>query len=170
MKAIGRIGRFRLPLEIDAEGNARVRGSVGSRPEGRKPPRATDLSHGRPGTDEATRLSGVTAERPTPSPFDSKLEGYRHRHLTVLQLANEVQRFIYHPFTVPLPGGVHYTPDFLVWWSTGRLTVEEVKGSLKQKNARDSVTRLKVFAGLYPMFACFLILKDGRGWDERAIA
>lgn len=108
--------------------------------------------------------------RQTPSSedgFDSKLEALRHRHLSMLVLAGEVKRFKYHAFSVLIGPGKKYTPDFLVEYADGRIVIEEVKGSLKMKNARDSITRLHVAAGLLPMFGWRVVLGDAM--EERDV-
>lgn len=116
--------------------------------------------------------SAGSSPAPSPSaavdPFDSKLEALRHRHLSMLVLAGEVKRFQYHPFTIAIGPGKKYTPDFLVEYPDGRIVIEEVKGSLKMKNARDSVTRLHVAAGQLPMFSWRLVVGDAM--EERLVA
>lgn len=120
------------------------------------------------------RLIGKPVSSPAPSPsaavdpFDSKLEALRHRHLSMLILAGEVKRVKYHPFTIAIGPGKKYTPDFLVEYPDGRIVIEEVKGSLKMKNARDSVTRLHVAAGQLPMFSWRLVVGDAM--EERLVA
>lgn len=100
--------------------------------------------------------------------FDSKLEAKRARHWALLVLAGEIRRYKYHPFTVSIGPKRTYTPDFLVEYPDRRLVIEEVKGSLKMKNARDSVTRAHAAAGLLPSFSWRLVLGDDM--EERWIA
>lgn len=106
-------------------------------------------------------------QTPPTDEFDSKLEALRHRHLSMLVLAGEVRRFRYHAFSVLIGPGKKYTPDFLVEYADGRIVIEEVKGSLKMKNARDSITRLHVAAGLLPMFGWRVVL--GAAMEERDV-
>jgi len=59
--------------------------------------------------------------------FDSKKEAARYNTLELLRSAGEVLTFTMQvPFR--LPGGVRYVCDFLVFWSDGSVTFEDVKG------------------------------------------
>lgn len=59
--------------------------------------------------------------------FQSKKEGRRYQELRALQHAGEVKFFLRQcPFH--LPGNVKYLLDFLVFWTDGRITYEDVKG------------------------------------------
>ena len=83
-----------------------------------------------------------------------------------LELRTRGGRVQLHGWTFHLPGGVDYTPDFIVD-DAGQLSVYEVKGNLKQKNARDSRTRFKIAAGLYPALRFVWVTRDRRGaWHE----
>lgn len=104
-----------------------------------------------------------------PDDYDSKLEAARATYLGYLLLAKDIRLVRHHPFTVPLTNSRTYTPDFLVWWEDGRITVEEVKGSVESKNARDSITRLHVAASMFPMFRWHLVLRIRGVWEERLI-
>lgn len=120
------------------------------------------------------RLIGKPVSNPAPSPaaavdeFDSKLEAKRARYWSMLVLSGEIIRFKYHPFTIPIGPERTYTPDFLVEYPDRRIVIEEVKGSLKMKNARDSVTRHAVAAGLLPSFSWRLVI--GPDMEERLVA
>ncbi|MBI4002764.1 MAG: hypothetical protein HY348_13405 [Nitrospira defluvii] len=108
-------------------------------------------------------------DKPVSSPalaptFDSQLEADRDRYLYGLQLAGQIVRYVHHPFEVEIAPGRSYTPDFLVQWIGGHITVEEIKGNPKQKNARDSITRLHVAAAKLPMFQWQLITRVKRQW------
>lgn len=127
---------------------------------------ASQVKHVAPGK------RALPVPNPAPAPtaaggFDSKLEALRDRHLRMLILAGEIKRVIYHPFTVHIGPRRTYTPDFLVEYVDGRIVIEEVKGDLRQKNARDSVTRLHVAAGLLPMFGWRLVV--GAEMEEREV-
>lgn len=99
--------------------------------------------------------------------FDSQLE--REFNIELNLRGYEVKP---HGLTLHLPGGVNYTPDFVAW--TGEVyplvIVFEVKGNLKMKNARDSRTRFKIAAGLYPCFMWVWVTRarDGR-WCETTV-
>lgn len=103
---------------------------------------------------ERLRLSG--------DGFDSQLERDFDAELRAQGL--EVRP---HGWTFHLPGNVDYTPDFIAWGMDGRMTVYEVKGNLRQKNARDSRTRFKIAAGLYPNLCFVWVTRDRAGaWHE----
>lgn len=108
-------------------------------------------------------------------PFDSKLEGVRANYLYKLQLAGDVKQYVYHPFKITIariyvkgkPKTMYYEPDFLTWWRDGRIVIEEIKGSLDQKNARDSITRFHVASGLLPMFQWQLVTRRRGQWEVK---
>ena len=59
--------------------------------------------------------------------FDSKKEGNRYEQLKLLKLDGQVVQFLRQvPFY--LPGGVVYRVDFMVFWESGLVTFEDVKG------------------------------------------
>lgn len=159
-----------LPITIDpVTGQAKVvRGSVQHAPAKRRAlvvdaaTQAHELAHGAARRDGPKLLT--TALAPT---FDSQLEADRAQFLFGLQLAGAVWQYVHHPFSVEIAPGCRYTPDFLVQWQDGLITIEEIKGSLKQKNARDSITRLKVAAAKLPMFRWLLITRVERQWIVR---
>ena len=156
MRAVGRIGAHRLPVEIDANGRAKaVRGGVAGN----------------------TSVHGASAQKtagssPAPSPiapYDSKFELARAKFFDTLILAKEMRMYVHHPFTIQLAPKRTYTPDFLVVWMDGRMDIEETKGSLKMKNVRDSITRLHVAAVKLPMFTWFLVLRTEGRWEKHLI-
>lgn len=59
--------------------------------------------------------------------FPSKKEAKRYRELKTLQELGEVLFFLRQvPFH--LEAGVKYVCDFLVFWTSGEVTIEDVKG------------------------------------------
>jgi hypothetical protein len=59
--------------------------------------------------------------------FDSKAEARRYDELKLLQASGEVSFFLRQvPFH--LPGGVTYRADYLIFWTAGVVTIEDVKG------------------------------------------
>lgn len=58
----------------------------------------------------------------------------------------------YHKLVFILADGTRYTPDFDYLAEDDVTCVVETKGSKKQKNARDSHTRWRVAAEMYPQF------------------
>jgi hypothetical protein len=100
----------------------------------------------------------VAKVRP-PEGYDSKLEADRARYLYALQLAGDIVRVEYHPFTVKIGKTKKYTPDFRIQWKDGTTTIEEIKGHPRQKGARDGLTRLDVAAAAYPQYRWYLVRK-----------
>lgn len=144
-----------LPITIDpVTGQAKmVRGSAGA---------GIARLPGKRGVNE--ELPARAALAPT---FDSQLEADRANYLFGLQLGEMIVRYVHHPFSVEIGPGRWYTPDFLVEWIDGAVTIEEIKGSLKQKNARDGETRFLAAAGKLPMFEWQLITRVERQWIVR---
>jgi hypothetical protein len=59
--------------------------------------------------------------------FSSKKEAKRYRELRLLEKSGEVLFFLRQtPFH--LQGGVKYVCDFMVFWTDGNVTIEDVKG------------------------------------------
>lgn len=59
--------------------------------------------------------------------FDSKKEARRYETLKLLRRGGQVLFFLRQvPFH--LPGGVKYLVDFVVFWTDGEVTFEDVKG------------------------------------------
>jgi hypothetical protein len=59
--------------------------------------------------------------------FSSKKEAKRYLELLTLKKAGEIKIFIRQPM-IDLGGGTTYRPDFLIFWSDGKTTWEDVKG------------------------------------------
>jgi len=59
--------------------------------------------------------------------FASKREADEYATLKILKKGGAVKWFCHQPRFV-LPGGVEYVADFVVVWSDGRVTAEDVKG------------------------------------------
>lgn len=111
----------------------------------------------------------VKADQPVKATdgYDSQLERDYAAELIARGLG-----YVAHPFTVHLPGGVDYTPDFITWeYSAGMvISLIECKGSMRQRNARDSWTRFRIAAGLFPCFR-WTWVQRGRGqWSEKVIS
>lgn len=116
---------------------------------------------------KASQQQGSDGRRILAPSYDSQLEADRADYLFGLQLAGDVRKYLYHPPAFPISNEKEYTADFMVWWADFSITIEEIKGSLKMKNVRDSLTRLSVAAGLYPMFHWQLITRGKREWHTR---
>jgi len=59
--------------------------------------------------------------------FPSKSEARRYEELKKLKLSNHIIFFLRQPM-FDLPGGVTYRADFIIFWSDGNVTIEDVKG------------------------------------------
>lgn len=107
-----------------------------------------------------------------PTKFDSKTEAAYDAVLKARKQAGEIADYWHHPLTLILPGGVRYTPDFLVASEAypnapDALQFLEVKGW--SKNRRDGITRLKVASGCVP-WATFKLIERVKGeWIETEI-
>lgn len=159
----GSTGRARLV----SGGDVRSHTKVGMKFDQKKPhPTSSPV-----GSEKQNRLDGA-GSNPAPAPidaYDSKLEQARATYLGYLLLAKDLTRVVHHPFSVELAPKRWYTPDFLIEFPDGRLQVEEIKGHLKQKNARDSITRLHLAAAKLPMFDWRLTMRIRGQWEERCI-
>jgi hypothetical protein len=81
--------------------------------------------------------------------------------------AGRVSYWIYEPWSMWLPGGVRYKPDFLVVFPDGlerKPELIEVKGY--SRNLRDGITRYKIAASLFPCFTWKMVKRKGHGWEE----
>lgn len=68
---------------------------------------------------KTTELDGIT--------FSSRKEAKRYMELKMLKTASEVLFYLRQvPFH--LPGNVRYVCDFMVFWTNGEITIEDVKG------------------------------------------
>ena len=116
------------------------------------------------------------AVRQGPSPildYDSPLEADYATYLQKLEWGRDILAWRYHPWTFLLPGGLKYTPDFLVHVmeplvGLHRIELIELKGSRHMKNARDSITRFHIARGLFPCFWFRLIDRYRRQWRQIA--
>lgn len=95
--------------------------------------------------------------------FDSKLEAAYDQYLAVLKHEGEILEYWYHPLTMKLPGGVRYTPDFMVWHAGGGVQIHECKGW--SKNLRDGMTRLTIASGLFSCWRWKLVKRNKGQWD-----
>lgn len=88
-----------------------------------------------------------------------------------LELTTRGWPHMLHPITFHLPGGVDYTPDFIAWQAgSEKPIVYEIKGSMQQKNARDSYTRFRIAAGLHRWATFAWVTREGGQWIERRLA
>ena len=87
-------------------------------------------------------------------------------------IANELTaqglKWIYEPFAFNLPGGVKYTPDFIITNVSPPIVVE-AKGSNRQRGVRDSRSKFRIAAGLFRCFRFVWITTDELGsilWSQ----
>jgi hypothetical protein len=106
---------------------------------------------------------------PTAGPrFRSKWEAAYASKLELEKRAGLIKAYWHEPFSLWLPGNVRYKPDFMIErperLHMERLELIEVKGW--SKNRRDSITRLKIAAALFPCFVWRMVYRTkGGGWD-----
>lgn len=105
--------------------------------------------------------------------FDSRLEVLFALYLEGGKHSRDIEYWHYHPIRIRLAPGLTYTPDFVSLPAaqldrdsiSQRLRVYEVKGSWQSKNARDSKTRLKVAASMFPCWDWFGVTAGDDGWE-----
>ncbi len=131
-----------------------------------KPSRHTQGSGDR---GHGTRVTNHSVGDPSPPRYDSKLEARYALYLDVLVHCKEIRQYKYHPFTVKLAPKRKYSPDFLIDSQDGQITIVEIKGSPKMKNARDGITRLHIAAANLPMFRWKLVERVKGQWKETEI-
>ena len=78
--------------------------------------------------------------------FDSKKEAARYATLKLLREAGGVVFFL-RQVPLHLPGGVKYVCDFVVFWSDGSVTFEDVKGM----RTPQYVMKKKMVEATYPI-------------------
>lgn len=83
---------------------------------------------------------------------NARPDGYRSQLEAdyAAQLSAQGIAFHYEVLNLNIGEDLAYTPDFDYTSADGVFTVVELKGNSKMKNARDSLTRFKVAAALYP--------------------
>lgn len=78
--------------------------------------------------------------------FHSKKEANRYDQLIMLQRSGEVLFFL-RQVPLHLPGNVTYRVDFLVFWTDGHVSVEDVKGFITPQ----FIDKRKMVEALYPI-------------------
>lgn len=117
------------------------------------------------------RVTNHSVGDPSPKPiYKSKWEAAYASKLEMEKLTGLVKFWKYEPFSIWLPGGIRYKPDFLVQnadsnssdtgFIPGDIEIVEVKGW--SKNLRDGMTRLKIAAAIFPCFT-WRIVRMQRG-------
>ena len=128
-------------IEIDEE---KMRGAVGQT-------QTSSLQQSMRGVTGCQSKDGRPAANPAPSSYKSKWEERYAKQLAAEKVQGVIANWWYQPYSIWLPGGVRYKPDFMVQYHDNpRLQMVEVKGW--SKNLRDGMTRLKVAASIFPCF------------------
>lgn len=83
-------------------------------------------------------------------------------------LRKPVVLWAYEPVTFNLPGN-KYTPDFWYLMNDGTLVFVEVKGSRRQKNYRDSRSKLRMASKIHPYFMWYMATGKGMDWTLEKI-
>ena len=78
--------------------------------------------------------------------FRSKKEAKRFLNLKLLQKEGKIKFFLRQPF-FDLPGNVKYVSDFLVVWTDGSITIEDVKGM----KTNIYILKKKLVEAIYPI-------------------
>ena len=84
--------------------------------------------------------------------------------LEIRRQAGEIIHWWYEPFSIWLPGGVRFKPDYMVWEANNTITIVEVKGW--SKNLRDGKARYKIAASLFPCWTWKMVTKKSNQWEE----
>lgn len=72
----------------------------------------------------------------------------------------------YEPFSLKLPGGSRYTPDFVTWDAQGRMTCHEVKGSFRFASESRAVAVVRECAHHFPHITfIWATLEKGGEWS-----
>ena len=121
--------------------------------------------------DATSRTIGYMAvrgsEKPTASPYRSKLEAAYANKLEMEKRAGTIKGWLYEPFSFKLAEGKRYRVDFVTWGIAGVECIE-VKGKWV-KNRRDGMTHLHWAAQRFPFFIWRLVWRSNNGWDGRDI-
>lgn len=119
------------------------------------------------GTRRLELTSGAAPSLPGwPKPTDKWNWSYAN-FLELEKQAGRVAYWIYEPWSMWLPGGVRYKPDFLVVFPDGlerKPQLVEVKGW--SRNLRDGKTRYTIAAAVFPCFEWIMVKRKGHGWEE----
>lgn len=78
--------------------------------------------------------------------FSSKKEAKRYQELKLLREKGEVLFFL-RQTAFHLPGNVRYVCDFMVFWTNGDITIEDVKGIRTDL----FIVKKKILEAVYPI-------------------
>lgn len=90
----------------------------------------------------------------------NKLEASYAQRLDALKHDGTVKLWQFERLTFPLAPNTTFTPDFVVFTSTG-IECHEVKGPHVWE---DSWVKFKIAAAMYPQFRWFWCTRDSDGW------
>lgn len=94
----------------------------------------------------------------------NKLETAYADYLQKLQLAGEVAGYAFESIKFRLAANTFYTPDFVVYSTTGEVEIHEVKGHWED----DARVKIKVFASLFP-FRTLAVTRKKSEWQFEEI-
>ena len=120
---------------------------------------------------EQARVPSGTLAAPSPLPgWPKPTDKWNWAYANFLELekqAGRVSYWIYEPWSMWLPGGVRYKPDFLVVFPDGlerKPQLVEVKGW--SRNLRDGKTRYTIAAAVFPCCEWSMGKRKNHGWEE----
>lgn len=91
--------------------------------------------------------------------FQSKAEARRYQELKLLKLSGDIIFFLRQPL-FDLPGGTTYRADFIIFWSDGNTTIEDVKGF----ETKEFILKKKQVEALYPIELQIVKYTGGKRW------
>lgn len=83
----------------------------------------------------------------------------------LLKAAKQIHDYRYEAVKLRLGERLWYTPDWLVVGPSGELRMVEQMG----RPERDTLTRIKAAAELYPWFEFAILWQRGKGWEYQTI-
>jgi hypothetical protein len=110
---------------------------------------------------ESTRAPGrPRVTQPVPGVMNKTEQAYAD-HLESLVRAGELRRWYFEAVKFKLGPRTHYTPDFLVVFSDGRVEWHEVKGGFIREDAQ---LKMKWFVREFPEFPLVIVRRVGGIW------
>lgn len=98
-------------------------------------------------------------------PAKSEMSGVEAEYERMLKLEFPTSKILYERFTLRLPGGSAYTPDFTIWAANMLFRVVEVKGPYRLKSAgRSHIVFIECIAA-FPNITFRFAQKTPDGWE-----
>ncbi|MFZ2804291.1 MAG: hypothetical protein WA001_03635 [Patescibacteria group bacterium] len=107
--------------------------------------------------------------RTSPPGTMNKLEAAWALQLEAMKQDGTLRSYAYEAITFKLAHDLRYTPDYLLIWHDGEVSLDECKGFQREKN----MAKLRMAARLFPFFRFRLIRKGKRGeptWSVEEIS